>query len=481
MTLQTATARRIEPPPTGRPLVAPASSPADVRRAILHARALGLPLAVRATGHGTHAPLDGSVVVDTSGMATVLVDADRGIARAGAGAVWGDVAAAAAPFGLAPLSGSHPDVGVTGYTLGGGLSWLSRRYGLAADSLVRAHVVTAAGSRLAASQEENADLFWALRGGGGGFGVVTALEFRLHRVPQVYAGTAYFGIERAAATLARYRDWIAGAPDALSTAVLLTRMEDGRPALAIRAMYDGEPEPARRLLRPLFETAGEPLADGMRAVRYADAAMGGTPPRQVELLDELSDAAIAAIVAAAELAETVEVRHWGGAMAAPEPGTGPVGARGAALSVIADAEVPALRPHGNGGAFLNFLTDTSRTAIGVHAGGPAPAAGGQADVRPGEPVPRRPHGSVADGGEVEPVRRGGDAGLRARAAGEQPFEVAHAAAAAGDLEHRPDQDAVHVAHERVGLDLEPQHVAVAPPARPRSRRARSAGDSCGSA
>ncbi len=166
MTVQTSTARRLEPPPTGPPLVVPASSPADVRRAILHARALGLPLAVRATGHGTHAPLDGTVLLDTSRMAAVLVDADRGIARVGPGAVWGEVAEAAAPFGLAPLSGSHPDVGVTGYTLGGGLSWLSRRYGLASDNLLRAHVVTAAGSRLVASDDENADLFWALRGGG---------------------------------------------------------------------------------------------------------------------------------------------------------------------------------------------------------------------------------------------------------------------------------------------------------------------------
>jgi FAD/FMN-containing dehydrogenase len=299
-------------------------------------------------------------VVDTSPMATVLVDADRAVAHVGAGAVWADVAAAAAPFGLAPLSGSHADVGVTGYTLGGGLSWLSRRYGLAADSLLRAHVVTAAGSRLVASEEENADLFWALRGGGGGFGVVTALELRLHPVTDVYAGTAYFGIERAAATLARYREWIAGAPDALSTAILLTRLEDGRRVLAIRAMYDGEAGAAQRLLRPLFEAAGEPLEDGMRSVPYAEAAMGGTPPRQVELFDDLPDAAIEAIVAAD--ANTVEIRHWGGAIAAPAPGTGPIGARSTRLSVIADAPVPGLAPHATGGAFLNFLADISRTA-----------------------------------------------------------------------------------------------------------------------
>ena len=356
MTAQTATARRIAPAPTGPPLVVPAASPADVRRGILHARALGLPLAVRATGHGTHVPLDGTVVLDTSPLASVLVDADRAIARVGAGAVWGDVAAAAAPFGLAPLSGSHADVGVTGYTLGGGLSWLSRRYGLAADSLLRAHVVTAAGSRLVASEDENADLFWALRGGGGGFGVVTSLELRLHPVAAVLAGTLYFDVDNAAATLRRYREWIDGAPDALSTALLLVRRDDGTRALAIRAMYDGEAEAGRRLLRPLLDVAGDPVGGELRSVRYADAEMGGTPPRQVELLEDLSDAAIDAIVAAE--AAAVEVRHWGGAIGAPAPGGGPVGARATRLSVIADGTLPSL---GSGGSFLNFLADASRT------------------------------------------------------------------------------------------------------------------------
>ena len=177
----------------------------------------------------------------------------------------------------------------------------------------------------------------------------------------MYAGTAVFQIERAAETLARYRDWIAGAPDALNTAVLLTRMEDGRRVLAIRAMLRGEPAAARRLLRPLFAAAGRPLAVGERAGPYGEAAMGGTPPRHVELLDELPDAAIAAVLTAAETSPTVEVRHWAGALARPEPGAGPVGARGATLSVIADAAVPALRMHGTGGSFLNFLADTSRT------------------------------------------------------------------------------------------------------------------------
>jgi FAD/FMN-containing dehydrogenase len=297
-------------------------------------------------------------------MATVLVDPDRRVARVGPGAVWADVLTAAAPFGLAPLSGSSPSVGVTGYTLGGGLGWLARRHGFAADSLLRAEVVTADGNIVTAAADDHADLLWALRGGGGSFGVVTAMELRLHAVAEVYAGTACFAIERAPETLARYREWIAGAPDALSTAVLLMHLPEGGRVLAVRAMYVGAADEARRLLAPLFAAAGPPLVDGMRPMRFADASMGGTAPRQLDLVHELPDGAIDAIVAA-EAAPTVEIRHWGGAMARPQPGAGPVGPRDAALSVIVDAHAPevtaALARHATGGSFLNFLADPART------------------------------------------------------------------------------------------------------------------------
>jgi FAD/FMN-containing dehydrogenase len=352
-------------------MVVQAGGAADVRAAVLAAREHDLPLAVQATGHGTHVASDGAILLRTSDMATVLVDPDRRVARVGPGAVWGDVVAAAAPFALAPLSGSSRDVGVTGYTLGGGVGWLARKHGFAADSLLRAEVVTADGSIVTASADEHADLFWALRGGGGNFGVVTALEFRLHPVARVYAGTSYFAIDRAAETLACYREWIAGAPDELSTAVLLTRLPDGERALAIRAMHVGEADEARRLLAPLFAAAGAPLVDGMRPMRFADAEMGGTAPRHVELLNELPDAVIDALLGADSPVSTVEVRHWGGAMARPGADAGPVGHRNVPLSVILDAHVPemaaALAPHATGGAFLNFLADPARTAAAYTA------------------------------------------------------------------------------------------------------------------
>jgi FAD/FMN-containing dehydrogenase len=352
----------IDPRPA---MVVEAAGAADVRAAVVAAREHDLALAVQATGHGTHVAADGAVLLRTSAMATVLVDPDRRVARVGPGAVWGDVAAAAAPFGLAPLSGSSPDVGVAGYTLGGGVGWLARKHGFAADSLLRAEVVTADGSIVTAGPDEHTDLFWALRGGGGSFGVVTALELRLHPVARVYAGTAYFAVERAAETLARYREWIADAPDELSTAVLVTRLPAGERVLAIRAMHAGEPDEARRLLAPLFAAAGPPLADGMRPVRFADAAMGGTAPRHVELLEALPDAVIETVVTADAPVSTVEVRHWGGAMARPAADAGPVGHRDVPLSVILDAHVPelaaALAPHATGGSFLNFLADPART------------------------------------------------------------------------------------------------------------------------
>ncbi|MFC0532789.1 FAD-binding oxidoreductase [Phytohabitans kaempferiae] len=369
--------RSLNPTVDARPaLIVEAASAADVRTAVGVARRHDLPFSVQATGHGTHTANDGGILVRTSRMTAALVDPDRRIARVGAGTKWGAVLAAAEPFGLAPLSGSSPDVGVTGYTLGGGVGWLGRRYGFAADSIVRAEVVTADGRTVTASADRNADLFWALRGGGGNFGVVTSLEFRLYPVAEVLAGAAYFAADRAAETLAWYRDWVATAPDALSTAVVLRHMPDsaevpaavrGRRVLLVKAMYAGDPDHARCLLRPLWNAAGPVLHDDLRPVPYAAAAMGGTPARYLDLFPTLPDPVIRALAGAHEdgLASTVEFRHWGGAMAAPGPDAGPVGHRDLPFSVIVDASVPALNaalsPYGTGGSFLNFLADPART------------------------------------------------------------------------------------------------------------------------
>src|SRR5919198_1103912 len=211
-------------------VVAEALSAADVQAAVAAARRHDLPFSVQATGHGTHVACDGGVLLKTSLMAEVLVDPDRRVAHVGPGARVGDVVAAAAPFGLAPVAGSSPTVGVAGFTLGGGFGPLSRRHGFAADNLLRADVVSADGERLTATADRNADLFWALRGGGGNFGVVTAMEIRLHEVDRVHRSTTHFDVERAAETLAFYRDWAPTQPLELTTSIVLSPN-----GLAIRA------------------------------------------------------------------------------------------------------------------------------------------------------------------------------------------------------------------------------------------------------
>jgi FAD/FMN-containing dehydrogenase len=371
--------RSLNPAVDARPaMVVEAAGPDDVRAAVTAARQFDLPFTVQATGHGTHLANNGGILVSTSNLATVLVDPHRRVARVGPGARWGAVLAAAAPFGLAPLSGSSPSVGVTGYTLGGGMGWLSRRYGLAADSVLRAEVVTADGDLVTASVTDNGDLFWALRGGGANFGVVTSLEFRLYPVAQVYAGTAFFPADRAAETLATYRQWAMGAPDELSTAVLLRRLPEtpdvpepvrGKRVLAIKAMYAGQASHARQLLRPLWSAAGPVLWHDLRSIPYAQTSMGGTAARHLDFHHELPDGLIGLLVGAHEHTASVvnvEFRHWGGAISRPGPEAGPAGHRAAQFSVIVDAPdatvAQRLPAYGIGGSFLNFLNDPSRTS-----------------------------------------------------------------------------------------------------------------------
>jgi FAD/FMN-containing dehydrogenase len=334
-------------------VIAEATSAGDVQAAIVAAREHGLPFAVQATGHGTHVPADGGLLLKTSLMAEVLVDPDRRIARVGPGARIGDVVAAAAPFGLAPIAGSNPTVGVAGFTLGGGFGPLSRRHGFAADSLLRADAVTADGERLTATAGRHPDLFWALRGGGGSFAVVTGLEIALHAVPVVYAGTATFARERAADVLAFYREW--EQPDALSTSLALSG-----DTITLRALFAGTAEDAERALRPLRYVTGPALGEDLQEGRYADARIPGTAPRHFHLLERLDDAVIATV--AGSPANAIEVRRWGGAMRTA--GAGPAGHRDVPFSVTVDGSAEAsapIAPHATGGSFLNFLHDTTRT------------------------------------------------------------------------------------------------------------------------
>jgi FAD/FMN-containing dehydrogenase len=201
---------------TGTPaLVLRPSSVAAVQAGVRLAAAEGLPLSVRGGGHsfpgfGTN---DGGVVIELSSLADVqVIDEERHIVRIGGGATWGQVATALAPSGLAISSGDTKSVGVGGLALTGGIGWKVRKYGLALDSVVAAEVVTATGDVVRASAQENAALFWALRGGGGNFGIVTAFEFQAHRTTDVHFGTITFPAAQARTVLQGWADHLRTAP-----------------------------------------------------------------------------------------------------------------------------------------------------------------------------------------------------------------------------------------------------------------------------
>ena len=327
-----------------------AHTPADVRRSVRTARALGARVAVRATGHGTPAELpSGTLVIDTSAMRSVLVDPDRRTARVGPGATWGAVIEAAAPFGLAPVSGTNLTVGVTGFTFGGGHGFLARKYGLGADNLLRADLVTADGELITATPERRSELFWALGGAGGNFGVATSVEVRLHPVRSVFGGSATFDRGLAPHLLQRFAEYTQ--PDELNVSIVLT--DD---AVAIRGAYAGGADRAWAALAPLF--LDEPLSDTFRPMPIAETeTIGGTRPMHFELL---RDVPVDAILQTAAMATEVEVKRWGGAIAR---GTSPAGHRHVPFSVTVNGPgVAPLKRYVTGGSFPNWLHDDRHAA-----------------------------------------------------------------------------------------------------------------------
>ena len=388
--------RTVDPHPA---VVVDAADSADIQQAVRVARDHGLPFAVQGTGHGTLDPADGGLLVRTSLLRHVEVDPLRRTARVGPGTLWSDVIVAGAPYQLAPVSGMTPSVGVVGYTLGGGAGWLSRAYGFAADGLQSADVVTADGLALTVDRDEHPDLYWALRGGGPGFAAVTAMELDLHRVGRVYAGMRFFPATTAPAALARYREWAPAEPNELNTGLTLMGMPDaqqvpeplrGRRVLALRVFSLADAEETESTLAPLLDGLGAPLLDGIGTMRYPDTAQitGPAPPpaavaQHFELFEGLPDGLVDLLLqesgeGAASPLSALEVRHWGGAMAASPADAGPAGHRQVPYSVLAatmldgplgretelaymDHLADRVRPYAHGGTFLNFLTDSTRT------------------------------------------------------------------------------------------------------------------------
>jgi FAD/FMN-containing dehydrogenase len=260
--------------------VAKCTGAADVMAAVEFARDTGIPLSVKGGGHnfaGT-AVVDDGLVIDCSPMDSVRVDPDARRAWVGPGATWADVDHETQAFGLATTGGIVSDTGVAGLTLGGGQGYLARKHGLTVDNLVGADVVTADGELVHASASENEDLFWALRGGGGNFGVVTSFEFDLHPVgPEVLGGPVFHPYADAREALEFYREFTADAPDDLACYGLFARVPpeepfpeayQGEPAFAFAVCYAGPVDAGEEVLAPL-RAFGDPIVDAVQPMPYA--------------------------------------------------------------------------------------------------------------------------------------------------------------------------------------------------------------------
>ena len=365
----------------------------DVVEAVRFAAEAGLDIAVQATGHGVTRPANDCLLINTSRLNDVQVDAEAQTAWVEAGAKWKVVLEAAQEHGLAPLLGSSPDVGAVGYTLGGGMGWLARKFGLSADSVNAFEVVTADGRILPVNEDENSELFWALQGGGGSFGVITAMEIRLYPVTMVYAGNLIYPVEQAKAVLTRFRDWVESAPDELTSSVALMNLPPlpivpeflrGKSVIMFRGCYCGPVEEGEALVNTWREWQA-PFMDMFQPIPFSAAASISNDPEDPvpghttgAWLRELSDEAIGILVRRATPVEGpspllfAEVRHAGGAVSRVDARANAFGNRDAVFSLqltgmtptpeanshfvaFTDAVKEELKPAMHDGVYMNFL------------------------------------------------------------------------------------------------------------------------------
>ncbi len=371
-----------------------AAGPGDVGEAVQYARRQGMGIAVQSTGHGLAMAADHAVLIVTSHLKELHVNPAERTAWVGAGLKWGEVLARTQEYGLAPLLGSSPGVGVVGYTLGGGLGWLGRKYGLAADSVLSFELVSVDGLAYRASAGENPDLYWGLRGGGGSFGIVTGMEIRLYPVETVYGGNLYYPGALAREVMQRYREWIRSAPEALTSSVALMNYPPvpqapeilrGKSFAIVRGCYAGPVEEGAALLQSWRDWKA-PLIDDFKAMPFSDAAKISNDPVNPmpskatgAWMRELSDAAIDTLVRytiprdGPPAITFSEVRHAGGAIARVAPGESAFSRRDAELllSCVGMAPTPEayarlgrltdqmkaeLAPALTGGAYMNFFS-----------------------------------------------------------------------------------------------------------------------------
>ena len=250
-------------------LIARCSGVADVAAAVNFARANQLLAAIRGGGHnvGGRALRDDGIVIDLSGMRSVYVDSAKRTVRVEGGATLGDMDRETHVFGLAVPCGIVPKTGIGGLTLGGGVGWLVRKYGMTIDNLLSCQVITAEGRALTASASEHEDLFWALRGGGGNFGVVTSFEFRAHPVHTVLGGLLIYPRDAAIAVIRHFRDFVQSAPDELTVYAALLHGPDGSPIMGVVPCYCGDIAEGERVLKPL-RNFGNPVMDTIQPLPF---------------------------------------------------------------------------------------------------------------------------------------------------------------------------------------------------------------------
>jgi FAD binding domain/Berberine and berberine like len=372
-------------------VVVGATGAADVRAAVAFARDHGLPVAVQGTGHALFGIAgEGGVLINTSRMTGVRVNPDTGTAWVAGGTRWDEVLHETAPAGFAPLSGSYPGLGVVAYTLAGGLSLLSRRFGYAADLVRSVDVVTPDGRFRHVTKDSDPDLFWALRGARDNFGVVTGIELELVPVTQLYGGRLQFPGEKAAEVFEAYLSWTATLPDELSSSVAQVSFPDvpalpealrGKQIVQVRVAYAADTlEKGDELVAPLRalgpndDTLGV-LPYTASGTIYSDPPVGGTIEAGTTMLGSLDTAAVRAILDLSppntSLPHIIELRHLGGRLAHPPSVENAVGNRDAhylfnAVSRLERADIAdirpahqrvfdALAPWSTGGRLLNFM------------------------------------------------------------------------------------------------------------------------------
>jgi FAD/FMN-containing dehydrogenase len=381
----------------------------DVIKSVDFARTHGLLVAVRSGGHNVagNSVCDNGIVIDLSRMKGIEVNAESRIARAQAGLTWGEFDRATQTRGLATTGGIVSRTGIAGLTLGGGIGWLMRNFGVTCDNLLAATMVTADGRLLITSADENQDLFWGVRGGGGNFGIVTEFEYRLHEVGPVLAGTVYYPAAKCREVLRFYRDYIAAVPNELTTMFAymaasdtpsLSKLLRRGPALAIHVCYAGLLATGERALKPLREF-GPPLLDAVRIMPYVELQSmldSGAPPGHLNFwkssyLNGLSDEAIETLAeysgAMTSPLSQVHLQHMEGAVRRAGEDDMAFSHRDAScvLNIVAKWKDPkesekhikwtrdfeaAMRPYSTGGVYVNFLGEEGEDRVKA-AYGPA--------------------------------------------------------------------------------------------------------------